>query len=71
MFIVSMSLRIFYLSLGILGVAGICPEIPIGQVPYVEARDDLAVLVVLDGDVLVALGLDHSVLTHGLVMKQP
>ena len=47
---VSMSVRIFYLSLGILCVAGICPEIPIGQVPYVEAGDDLAVLVVLDGD---------------------
>ena len=42
--------RIFYLSLGVLGVAGICPEISIGQVPYVEAGDDLAVLVVLDGD---------------------
>ena len=47
---VSMSLRIFYLSLGIFSVADIRPEISIGQVPYVEAGDDLAVLVVLDGD---------------------
>ena len=52
--------RIFYLSLGILCVAGICPEIPIGQVPYVEAGDDLSILVVLDNDGTGVSGLDLS-----------
>ena len=55
---------ILYLPLGVFSQAGVRPEVPGGQVPDVEAGDDLAVLVVPDGDRSGVSGLDLTDLIH-------